>query len=112
LTFHVAIRIVTTVAAADDRPAPAGRAGKVRRGMARVHAPFSEQQIAALRRRQAAAWLIPYRCPADPAHGDGRLQITGDGLRCPDCDHLQDWAWSTDAAGDFPQNPIRGLIGG
>lgn len=53
-------------------------------------APWSDEKVAELNRRQASFEYHPYTC------GNYRcravLVAKNDGWHCPDCDYRQDWA--------------------
>lgn len=66
-----------------------------------VYAPFTPHQVANLLERQASPRLHPYTCPYDPAHGQGALRVTPDGLRCDECGYVQVAVCAVDAAGLF-----------
>ena len=62
-------------------------------------APWSDEQVEALRKRQAAESLHPYTCGNDhPGAGEGVLVPTPAGWICPepDCVYRQDWALASD----------------
>jgi hypothetical protein len=67
-------------------------------------APWTEDQVRNLERRQAAVWLHPYTCNGCSPSRD--LRPTSDGLVCDGCGYHQNWAHAVDVVGDFPSNPF------
>lgn len=76
-----------------------------------IQTPFTKEQVRNLKIWQEAYWVHPYTCPnrGDGQHTDvkdrdlGTLEVSVDGLRCPDCDYTQLWAYRF----KLPQNPFK-----
>ncbi len=73
--------------------------------MNKIHAPFTDEQCAALNRWQASNFVHPFTCGSDnrsdeahlavhkPGEDFGQLVATPAGWVCPGCDYRQDWAF-------------------
>ena len=70
----------------------------------RVEAPWTDEQVENLRRRQAAQWLHPY---TGPDHVD--LVPSREGWRLPDGTIFQTWAHQYDVDGDIGTDPLASL---
>jgi len=57
---------------------------------AAMKAPFTDEQVAAIRRWQEDPRVHPLTCGNDRCGAD--LEVDRDGLRCPRCDYTQPWA--------------------
>lgn len=65
-------------------------------------APWTEEQVANLRRYQEAGWVHPYTCTCGVD-----LEPTAGGWRCPGgCGYEQDWALRELAENGPPENPF------
>jgi hypothetical protein len=68
--------------------------------MARIVAPWTDEQVEGLNRWQTAGIMHPYTCanrnddrhPSRAFLDRGTLLATPDGWVCPDCDYTQNWA--------------------
>ena len=66
-----------------------------------IHAPWTDEQVAALNTYQVSGVFHPFTCGKrdEPGHehpvDDGLLVATNDGWVCsnPSCDYTQEWAW-------------------
>lgn len=70
--------------------------------MAILKAPWTEEQVRTLNIHQTNPLNHPYTCGGDrKSHpdGEGVLEATRDGWRCPYCGYRQDWCH------DFFANP-------
>lgn len=71
------------------------------------YAPWTDDQVAALARRQARPDLHPYTC----ANGRDPLTPERAGWRCVTCDFRQGWAWEVDTLPVHPVAPPNALTG-
>jgi hypothetical protein len=56
--------------------------------MAKIKAPWTEDQVQALNRWQKFGYVHEFTCPND----GGALHATLTGWVCTQCDYVQDWA--------------------
>lgn len=80
-------------------PPPAEPAA-VEKETAKRYAPWTEEEVENLERRQEA-WLHPYTCTCGYS-----LIPTTKGWECEECCHKQDWCLEWDAKGEWPENPL------
>lgn len=62
-------------------------------------APFTQEMVDSFNAFQESGCFHPFTCGGnrtDEKHldGEGRLEATLAGLRCPYCDYKQNWAWA------------------
>lgn len=69
-----------------------------------IHAPFTEEQAAALNRYQVAGRMHPFACPREHEGQTDLIARAGAGWVCSDprCDYTQDWAHA------FMLDPVMG----
>lgn len=60
--------------------------------MAKVDAPFTEEQVESFNAFQRNSGKHPYTCGNDSSHA--LLIAAPDALKCPDCEYHQSWAHS------------------
>jgi hypothetical protein len=58
----------------------------------KVNAPFTDQQVMALKSFQTADYIRPLSCERDHGDNDSRLIAKRDGWHCSHCDYRQGWA--------------------
>jgi hypothetical protein len=68
-----------------------------RKSMKTITAPWTEEQVENLNKRQERHDIHPYTCGRDGC--GGVLVATEDGWVCPNCDYNQKWAHSVDGEG-------------
>ncbi len=67
-----------------------------------IYAPWTDDQVAALKRYQTNGRFHPYTCGNRGDHlrdKGGVLVPTKNGWRCPECQYVQNWAWNSAARG-------------
>lgn len=76
----------------------------------RIMAPWTDDQVAALNRFQAAGFVHEFTCPTDHGQHSRVLVAHRDGWRCPSCNYAQDWAHA--AMLERPMDTLAALAGG
>lgn len=75
--------------------------------LARVDAPWTDEQVRDLNEFQACGYVHPFTCDGD--HPDRTLVATPEGWKCRHCDYRQPWAWSFMTQGAPPIS--KGVVG-
>lgn len=72
--------------------------------MVKIFPPFSPEQVENIQLYQSRSNKVPFSCPE---HEDKVMQVTTDGLHCPEsnCPYKQFWAFDFMAEGDFKLGP-------
>jgi transcription initiation factor IIE alpha subunit len=74
-----------------------------------IRAPFDKEQLAALQKRQKNEKTNRYICPEHGSNDHFVLEATVDGLRCPECMTMREWATREVWDDKKKKQPSRGV---